>query len=72
MYETRKDPKSREHVTYYIRNNPKLFNIGNVETSHELDRSQWRVTIDYAEDFQLVSEIFSQLYDGKSFIKFNH
>jgi len=70
LYENRTDPESRKHVTYYIRNNPNMFRMGNVEASQEFARPQWRVTIDYAEDFQLVTKIFSKLYDKKSFIKY--
>jgi spore coat polysaccharide biosynthesis protein SpsF len=71
LHETRTDPESREHVTSYIRNNPELFKIGNIETTSEFARPKWRVTIDYEEDFKLVSKIFSQLYDEKSFIDYD-
>ena len=70
LHETQKDSESREHVTYYIRNNSSQFHMANVETSHELDRSAWRLTIDYPEDFQLVSKILSNLYHENQFIKY--
>ena len=50
----------REHVTPYIWNNTQLFRIGTVE--HSEDLSNIRLVVDDERDFQLVSEIFHELY----------
>ena len=70
IYENQKDPLSREHITYHIRQNPNLYNIKEVFAPSDLARPNWRVTVDYIEDFNLVSEIFARLYKPNSFIKY--
>jgi spore coat polysaccharide biosynthesis protein SpsF len=35
-----------------------------------LARPDWRLTVDYKEDFDLMKEIFSRLYKPNSFIKY--
>lgn len=53
----------REHTTPYIWDNPQLFKIGNVEWDTGLDYSMThRFTIDYREDYELINEIFEELY----------
>ena len=50
----------REHVTFYIYNEPTLFKIG-VEKNH-VDLSYLRWTVDEPEDFSLVETIYQNLY----------
>lgn len=58
----------REHVTPYIYNNPELFKIKFLEAEKSLTRPELRLTVDTQEDFNLVREIFENLYDkNKSF-----
>ncbi|OGZ57351.1 MAG: hypothetical protein A3B96_01240 [Candidatus Spechtbacteria bacterium RIFCSPHIGHO2_02_FULL_43_15b] len=59
----------REHVTPYIWENKKgEFKIGEpVEASDEY-RRDYRLTVDYGEDFQLVAEIYKALYNGSGII----
>lgn len=64
LYNNQKDPMSTEHVTYYIRKNPNFYKIKEFSAPVNLSRPNWRLTIDYKEDFQLMSEIFSKLYSG--------
>jgi spore coat polysaccharide biosynthesis protein SpsF len=53
----------REHTTPFIWENPYLFNIGNVIWKDGLDFSaSHRWTIDYEEDYQLISKVFDELY----------
>lgn len=56
----------REHVTPYIYGNRDLFRV------HEYDSiqnySQYRLTLDTNEDWELISRIFHELYSGGSFI----
>lgn len=53
----------REHTTPYIWENPKKFSIGNVLMPGGQDLSQkYRLTIDYKEDYQVIKDVFSNLY----------
>ncbi len=60
--EQTKKPHYREHVTNYIYENPKKFNI-NLKSlpSYFNDTDSIRLTLDTAEDFELEKEIFSQI-----------
>ena len=70
VHENQHDKLTREHVTHYIRHNPQLFNIQEVFAPSDLHRPHWRLTVDYEEDFSLISEIFSHLYETGSFIRY--
>lgn len=53
----------REHTTPYIWENPDQFKIGNVEWECGKNFSKsHRWTIDYAEDYQFIKEVFESLY----------
>jgi spore coat polysaccharide biosynthesis protein SpsF len=56
-------PSEREHVTPYIRNNPQSFSVQNF--FYKQDYSHLRWTVDEAEDFELVTEIYQALYIKK-------
>lgn len=58
-------PSDREHVTFYIWKNPKIFKIYRVNT--ESDFSSYRFTIDYKEDFDLVKAVLKILKKRKQF-----
>lgn len=54
----------REHTTPYLFENPQIFrlkNIVNPKGSPELP-ARYRLTIDYPEDYQLISAVFENLY----------
>jgi len=70
LHETENDPLGREHVTRHILQHPDLYNVKNVLAPPGLERPHWRLTVDYMEDFQLMSEIFSRLYNPNSFIEY--
>jgi spore coat polysaccharide biosynthesis protein SpsF len=53
-------PSEREHVTTFIYSHPERFRIGQVRA--ENDHSSLRWTVDVAQDFRLVSEIYAALY----------
>ena len=60
-------PMEREHTTPYIWERPELFRIGNVEMEGGKDYSMThRFTIDYAEDYRFIREVFDQLYPSNS------
>ena len=58
-----KKPSEREHVTFYFWKNPDLFKI----YRHDLktDLSNYRLTLDYKEDYLLIKEIIEHFNDEK-------
>ena len=64
--EAKKKSQRGEYVTTYIWGNPQIFNTLTVE--NEVDLSSMRWTVDYERDFELVTEIFKNLYkEGEVF-----
>jgi len=56
----------REHITFYMTNNPDLFNIGVYEKFKGLLHHRW--VMDHKADYNLVVEIYKALYEpGKVF-----
>lgn len=53
----------REHVTPYIYEHPELFKIRFIEAEKKLRRPEVRLTVDTQEDFNLVRQIFKNLYE---------
>lgn len=70
LHERLTDPSDREHVTRHILQNPNMYNVKDILAPPELARPNWRLTIDYKEDFDLMMEIFARLYTPNSFIKY--
>lgn len=61
-----KEQKDREHVTYYIWQNSDLlgksiFTAHNVITADNVNYSDFRLTLDYTEDFQLFELLIAKL-----------
>jgi spore coat polysaccharide biosynthesis protein SpsF len=57
------NPCERENSTFYIRNNPQKFSIGNVICEGGYDYSKtFRWLLDYEEDYIFVKKIFDELY----------
>lgn len=54
-----KKPVDREHVTHYIYTHPELFNI--YSHTYSGDLSAYRLTLDTAEDYQLIRAICERL-----------
>jgi len=58
-------PYEKEHVTPYLYLHPELFQL---EAYHnELNQSQYRLTLDTEEDWELISTVYSRLYSGEVF-----
>jgi spore coat polysaccharide biosynthesis protein SpsF len=56
-------PYEREHTTPFIWDQPERFRIGNVSAEAGLDLSaSHRLTLDYAEDYQMIAAVFAALY----------
>lgn len=70
LHKTQHDKLSREHVTYHIRQHPEQYRIQEICLPKHLDRHHWRLTLDYIEDYKLISKIFSSLYKPFSFIEY--
>lgn len=60
------DPADREHVSLYIYERPEAYKLSNVEAPHFLRHPEYRLTLDTAEDYQLIKKIFEDLYPDKS------
>ncbi len=58
-------PSEREHVTPYIRNNPKLFRAVNVSYKTDLSGKRW--TLDEERDYRFLSGVFEGLYGTNHF-----
>lgn len=50
----------REHVTVYIRNNPSIFKICNLENEQNLSDKRW--TLDEHRDYDFIKNIYKFLY----------
>jgi len=60
----------REHTTPFIWERPERFRIGNVEWETGLDFSMsHRMTIDYAEDYEFIKEVFENLFYENNYFK---
>lgn len=66
-----RDALTREHVTHHIRMNPTMYNIREFFAPKNLQRPQWRLTIDYEKDYQLMKKIFKKLYKSNKFIPYS-
>lgn len=59
------DDRHREHVTLYVKEHPEKYRIGYLPNLPELERPTYRLTVDTREDFELISRIYGELYQGK-------
>lgn len=54
----------RRHVTVYMYENPQMFRLLNIAS--DIDRSDWRWTVDYNEDLEFVRSVYERLgKDGR-------
>ncbi|HXC40611.1 MAG TPA: glycosyltransferase family protein [Burkholderiales bacterium] len=53
-------PSQREHVTSFIYNHPERFRVGSYRNPVDLSHLRW--TVDEAEDFEMVSGVYAELY----------
>ncbi len=63
-----KAPLHREHVTYYLVENPDPFRIRFLQAPSELERPSYRLTLDTEEDYAVFKEIYGTLYNGKDIV----
>lgn len=68
-YINAKLPFEQEHVTPYIYSHPDKFVVQNYSFPHDFSYHRW--TVDTADDFKLISEIFNLLYPAKHIFLLN-
>lgn len=62
------DPADREHVSLFIYRHPELYSLANVEADSFSHRPELRLTLDTAEDLEVIRKIFLALLPrGPSF-----
>jgi len=59
------EPHHREHVTPYIKENPEKFKIVRYQSELVNPFSDLRLTVDTAEDFELIEILYNELYKTK-------
>jgi len=59
-YNEAKKPSDREHVTFFMWNQPNRYNIFRLD--YKEDFSKYRFNLDYPEDFTVIKAIFESLY----------
>lgn len=70
VYERSNQPHHEEHVTPYYRENPSDYNLVNVKANEVYDdpnlhdRTDLRLTLDEAADYELLDTIYEEMYDG--------
>ncbi len=60
-------PEIREHSTLFIRQHPELFSLLGVEAEAQFKRPEWRIEVDYLEDFQFIEAIIRHFHPISSF-----
>ena len=70
IHHTQKDKLNREHVTPHLRQNYKFYDFREISASKHYERPNWRLSLDYSEDYELLSKIFSELYVPNNFIPY--
>ena len=61
-FENAKDNIEREHTTPYIWSKPDFFKLEEIDSPFPIDSfNRYRLTLDYIEDYWLISEIFKSL-----------
>lgn len=64
------DAPSREHVTLYIYRHPEVFHLGRVSASGDYNHPEWRLCVDTEEDFELIREIYANLWQPGEIVDF--
>lgn len=63
------EPYEKEHVTPYIYQHPKLFKLKNYSFNKDYSNLRW--TLDTQEDFELIKEIYADLYNQNKIFLFD-
>lgn len=57
-----KDPIDHEHVSLYIYKHPERYKLKNLKANGDLFWPELGITLDTQEDYELISDIFEELY----------
>jgi len=60
------DPADRENVSLYIYEHPEKYSLGSVKAPDDLNRPDWRWTLDTKEDFEFLKTVYEALYPGNN------
>jgi len=66
-FELAEDSKSSEYMTLYFMNNPGVFKLNILQPNENAKRPQYRLTVDYQEDYELMKMIFSNFAQKEMF-----
>tara|TARA_A100001515_G_scaffold130712_1_gene118109 strand:- start:32 stop:784 length:753 start_codon:yes stop_codon:yes gene_type:complete len=58
------EEKDREHVTTYICRNKDKYKLYNLAAPEEMDYPKMRLTLDYQEDYEMISKVYDSLYES--------
>ncbi len=61
---TSQDPADHEHVSLHYWEHPEKYRLRNVRFDFPKDIVDWRLTVDTAEDFELIRRIYEALYSA--------
>lgn len=61
------DSKYSEYMTYYFVKNPEIFRLNILQPDERIRRPQYRLTVDYPEDYELMKKIFEN-FDNKEYL----
>lgn len=56
------DPIDREHGSVFIYHHPEIYSLKNILAPDELTDPKLRLTLDTAEDYELINRVFEKLY----------
>ncbi len=59
------DPYDREHVSPHFYNNPERYKVGGLSAEGNMRRRDIRLTLDYKEDYDIISKVFEKLLPTK-------
>lgn len=57
-------PVDHEHVSLYIYTHPEIFRLGSMEAPEPMRHAELGITLDNADDYALICELYQRLYPG--------
>lgn len=61
------ESKNSEYMTWYFTKNPGVFKLNVLQPEDALKRPQYRLTVDYPEDYELMKQIFHHFKNKQDF-----
>jgi len=66
-FQMAEDSRQSEYMTNYFVDNPQFFKLNILQPDDEIRRPQYRLTVDYPEDYELMKKIFSNFKGKETF-----